>query len=77
MRKIKPNFEAVALHLPTFGVRCQSVISTDRCNTLVFIEKMECLDEAKTSDIFYESTEVGDMGSLATRRVDEFNWTRI
>jgi len=31
-----------------------TVVSTGRRNTLIFSEKMECLNEAKTSDIFHE-----------------------
>lgn len=54
-------------------VRMLVVVSIGRRNTLIFIGKMECLDDTKTSDIFYSRAEEGDMGPLATRRVHEFN----
>jgi hypothetical protein len=31
--------------------------------------------EVSSPSIFYGQAEVRDMGSLATRRVDEFDWT--
>ncbi len=39
----------------------------------VFFGKMECSDETKAADIFYSGAEERDLGSLATRRVHEFN----
>ncbi|WP_416375915.1 hypothetical protein [Parasphingorhabdus sp.] len=50
------------------------VISTGRRNTLIFVGKMECWNELQTTDIFYRCAEVGDLGSLTARRVDEFDW---
>ncbi len=44
---------------------------------LIFLGKMECWDETKTSDIFYSRAEERDMGSLATWRVHEFNRTWV
>ena len=63
----------------SMGVLCPllTVVSIDRRNTLIFEAKMECGDETKTSTVFYERTEVRDMGSLATRRVHEFDWARV
>jgi hypothetical protein len=52
-------------------------VSMGRRNTLIFDQKMECWNALQTSDLFYERAEVGDMGSLATRRVDEFDRTWV
>lgn len=41
------------------------------------LSKMECHDEAASSDILHGQPVSGDMGSLAARGVDEFDWTQV
>jgi hypothetical protein len=47
-------------------------VSIGRRNALVFLERWSANDEMPVPDFFQEQTEVGDMGSMAARRVDEF-----
>jgi hypothetical protein len=64
-----PNllFDETALGLLSVAV------STGRRNTLVFLERWSDPHEVSSPSILHRQTEVRDMGSMATRRVDEFD----
>ena len=62
---------------PVVNVRCYSVVSTDRRNTLSLREKMECDDGSEISSWFYHSREDGVMGSLEAGRVAESDRTSV
>ena len=49
-------------------------VSMGRCNTLVFFEGWSVRDEVSYADVLHGQTEVRDVGSVAARRVDEFDW---
>lgn len=52
-------------------------VSTDRRNTLVFLERWSENDDIPAQNIFHGQTEVRDLGSMAAWRVDEFDWAWI
>ena len=54
-----------------------AVTSTDRRNTLLSDEGMECYYDLQTATIFHERTEVRDMRLEAAGRVDELNRLRV
>ena len=49
-------------------------VSTGERNTLIFLERWSVRDEVSDADILHGQTEVRDVGSLAARGVDEFDW---
>ena len=54
-----------------------AVTSTDRRNTLLSDDGMECYYDLQTATIFHERTEVRDMRLEAAGRVDELNRLRV
>jgi len=56
------------------NVGCAGAVSTGERNTLIFLERWSVRDEVSYADVLYGQTEVGDVGSVAARRVDEFDW---
>ncbi len=48
------NWHKAEVNASTGHGSYRGVISIDRRNTLIFVEKMECQDEEKTSNIFHE-----------------------
>ena len=64
-----------------WAVRCtlqrtlSAAVSTGRRNTLVFLERWSVDHDLSSPDIFHRQAEVRDLGSMAARRVDEFDWT--
>lgn len=49
-------------------------VSKGRRNTLVFFERWSVRDEVSHTDVLHGQAEVRDVGSVAARRVDEFDW---
>jgi hypothetical protein len=47
------------------------VISIGQRNTLIFLERWSVYDEVSHTDVLYRYAEVGDVGSMAARRVFE------
>jgi hypothetical protein len=45
------------------------VVSTGRRNTLILLERWSVKHEVSAAYILYRQTEIGDVGSMATRRV--------
>ena len=60
---------------PFFGL--VPAVSIGRRNTLIFLERWSVNDEVPDADVLHEQTEVGDVGPMATRGVDEFDWATI
>jgi hypothetical protein len=54
-----------------------AVASTGRRNTLIFEKDWSVHYEVSSPDIFYRQAEVRDLGSMATWRVDEFDWAAV
>ena len=52
-------------------------VSIGRRNTLIFLERWSVFDEVPDADVLHEQTEVGDVGPMATRGVDEFDWATL
>ena len=52
-------------------------VSIGRRNTLIFLERWSVYDEVPDADVLHEQTEVGDVGPMATRGVDEFDWATL
>ena len=48
--------------------------STQHFNLL---ERWSVYDEVPDADVLHEQTEVGDVGPMATRGVDEFDWATL
>jgi len=62
-----------AMAMRQTGGPLRAVVSTDRRNTLVFLDRWSVRHEVSDADILHRQTEVGDVGSLAAGRVDEFD----
>jgi hypothetical protein len=54
-----------------------AVDSGGRRNTLVFEERWSVEDGISGTHLFHGQAEGGDLGSLATRGVDEFDWPEV
>jgi len=59
------------------NVGCAGAVSTGERNTLIFLERWSVTDEVSYADVLHCRTEVRYVGSVATRRVDEFDWSAL
>ena len=59
------------------NVRFPRVDLTGHRNTLVFQERWSASHGLSQPDMFHQPAEVRDLGSLAARRVDEFDWSEF
>jgi len=55
----------------------RAAISTGRRNTLIFSQRWSDEHEVTPPRIFYGQAEVRDLGPMATRRVDELDWSGV
>jgi hypothetical protein len=54
-----------------------AAVSTGRRNTLIFLERWSDQNEVSSPRIFHGQAEVGDLGQMATWRVDELDWSGV
>ena len=54
-----------------------TAVSTGRRNTLISKKDWSLHYEVSSPNIFHQQAEVRDLGSMATRRVDELDWAVV
>lgn len=66
-----------AISCAMHGSPLNGAVSTGERNTSIFLERWSVTDEVSYADVLHCRTEVRYVGSVATRRVDEFDWSAL